>query len=395
MTAARFGAIVAFALLLVWPYIDLGVALPIGSWAFDAPLADLFALAMCPFALLWLKERRLPSGALGYAVLLAAGCAGALGSAHAGEAPAAFHEFARKPLFFGVAYGLGFTAFIAHWRGENTVRTGLLVAVAVCAGLSWITSIGRIAAGNALWFQSLAGLTPNHKTLAVALAPALPLLWAWIPPPGTWGVTRRRVVGVVAFAALALALSVSRTAWISGAVGASFFVGWGGRMLAERRGWVPVLILLGVLAATYGPVLTGSITQLDALRSRHSLDKRSWHLFEASPLFGAGPGAGVRIEVPTFPDYRVNGVDAHGVVQKVGSEYGLVGLAGYGAFVVAMARRLRARHVRGDGRWPSFVALHTNLLLSTETFSQTHWALLAVILGLSLRDEHPDRAVPP
>lgn len=391
MTAARFGAVVAFALLLVWPYIDLGVALPIGTWAFDAPLADLLALALCPFAYVWLKERRLPPGAAGYAVLLAAGCVGALGNA---DASTAVHELARKPLFFGVAYGLGFTAFVAHWRGENAVRTGLLVAVAACAGVSWVTSIGRIAAGDALWFQSLAGLTPNHKTLAVALAPALPLLWGWTPSPGTRGVTRRLIVGVVAFAAVALALSVSRTAWISVAVGASFFVGWGGRVLAERRGWVPAVILLGVLAATYGPMLTGSITQLDALRSRHSLDKRSWRLFADNALVGAGPGESVRVEVPTFPDYRVNGVDAHGVVQKVGSEYGLVGLAGYGAFVVAMARRLRSRHVRGDGRWPAFVALHTNLLLSTETFSQTHWALLAVILGLSLRDDIEHRPVP-
>ncbi|GDX82119.1 hypothetical protein LBMAG42_39300 [Deltaproteobacteria bacterium] len=386
---------VAVLLLLAWPYIDLGVALPLGPWNFNAPLADLFALALAPLALVWLKERQLPPGAPGYAALLGAGLAGALACDDRG---AALHELVRKPLFFGVAYGLGFTALAARWRASTTIHTGLLVAVAACAAISWTTSLGRIVAGDALWFQAIEGITNNHKTLAVAMAPALPLLWAWTPespPPGRLGATRRLVVGVVAFAVLAIVLSVSRTAWITVAVGAAFFVTWGGRALSERKTLVPGLILVGVLAATYGPIVTGSLTQLDALRSRHSLDKRSWRLFVESPLVGSGPGAGLRVEVATFPDYRVNGVDAHGVVQKVASEYGLIGLFGYGAFVLAMARRLRERHTPGDGRWPSFVALHTNLLLSTETFSQTHWALLAVTLGLSLADDAPAPSAPP
>ena len=37
------------------------------------------------------------------------------------------------------------------------------------------------------------------------------------------------------------------------------------------------------------------------------------------------------------------------------------------------------------GIWATFVALHANLLFSTETFSQTHWIPLGLLWGLSER----------
>lgn len=373
--------VAAAILLLAWPYIDLELAIPLGRWHADAPIADLAACFFLPVAAVALLRARLPPGALGYAVFLGAGLAAAFASPDRG---AALHELLRKPLFSGLAYGLGLTAFIGTVGRVEPLRRALLAAVALCATISLTTSVGRIVAGDTLWFQAIEGLTNNHKTLAVALAPALPLLWGRsgrAPDPFTRG--------IVLFGALALLASVSRTAWISVAVAATFFVTWRGRPLSERKGLLPVVLALGLLGATYGPILTGSLTQLDALRSRHSLDKRSWRLFVESPLVGAGPGASVRVESATFPDYRVNGVDAHGVIQKVGAEYGLVGLVGYAAFVLANARRLRTNHRVGDGRWPTFVALHTNLLLSTEAFTCTHWAIFAVTVGLALRDESP------
>jgi hypothetical protein len=382
----RAAGVALAAVLVAWPYIDLEVAVPLGRWHADAPLADLAACAFLPFAALALLRGKLPAGAAGYAGLLAAGLAGA---ALTPEHGAALHEWARKPLFYALAYGVGVAGFVGALREVEWVRRVLLAAVALCTAVSLTTSVGRILAGDTLWFQAIDGLTNNHKTLAVALAPALPLLWGW--GGGRRDAATRWIVGA---ATVALAASVSRTAWISLAVAATFFVSFRGRRLSERRGLLPALVVVGVLAATYGPIVTGSLTQLDALRSRHSLDKRSWRLFVSEPLVGASPGASVRVEVPTFPDYRVNGVDAHGVVQKVGAEYGLLGLVGYGAFVWAMARRVRGRHTEGDGRWPAFLALHTNLLLSTETFSCTHWAILALVMGLTQRDDAAAGAPP-
>lgn len=362
------------------------MALPIGAWDFNAPVADLAAMLLAPLGALVLALHGVPAAArsawrtaaIGYAVLLAVGLVSALLGA---DPPAALHEWARKPLFFGLVYGVGLMGWLLLAGRHEAVRGLLLTAVAMCALISLASSAGRIVAGDTLWFQAVGGLTNNHKTLAVAMAPALPLLWGWSGgPPDRW---TRTIVGL---GALALLASMSRTAWISAAAASAFFILWRGRPLASRRATVPVVVLLGVLGATYGPALTGSLAQLDALRSRHSLDKRAWSLFVESPVVGASPGHSVRVEVSTFPDYRVNGVDAHGVVQKLGGEYGLLGLAGYATAVVALGMALRRRHQSGTGEWPGFVALHVNLLLSTETFSQTHWVILALVLGRGLRD---------
>jgi hypothetical protein len=357
--------------ILAFPYISLGIAFPIGRWDFDAPVADLAVLAALPLAAAawWQGPRIGLPGPAGWAVLLAAGLVGS------GAGAESLHVLLRKPVFLYLAYGAGLSWIVARAMRRGELRAVFEGAVAVASVVSLASSVGRIAAGDALWWHGIAGLTNNHKTIAVALAPCLPLLLAWRAP--------RWLVGLTLAAIIA---SVARTAWITTAFSLCFFVAWRGRTLASRPRLLAAGLGAALVAFTYGTLLLGSLSQLDALRSRHSLDRRAEVLFLADPLFGAGPGANTRFEASTFPDFRVNGVDAHGVFQKVGSEYGLIGMAGYLAFVASMALRLLARHRQGDGGWPAFLALHVNLLLSTETFSQTHWAVLAVVWGDSWRE---------
>ncbi len=377
----RLAVALLAALLMAWPYIALDVHLPLGGWDLDAPVADVLALLLVPWGAWRLVRGHRPDGAAGYLVLVGAGLASAW---IASDRVEALHEWARRPVFYGLAYGLGVTALVAAIDAP-IVRRALAAAVAVAALISLATSAGRILAGDTLWYSAIAGLTNNHKTVAVALAPALAFLWGSPAPEAE----RRVLRGVVVLGVLALLASASRTAWISAGLAATWWITWRGRAWADRPWLVPTLAVLGFVAATYGPIATRSIPQIDAMRSRYSIDKRSWALFASSPLVGASPGQSVRTELVRFPEYRVNGVDAHGVVQKVGAEYGLLGLAGYGAFVWATGRRCRRRHRPGDGTWPAFVALHLNLLLSTETFTQTHWAMWALLVG-STRDDRPE-----
>ncbi|MBM4392546.1 MAG: O-antigen ligase family protein [Deltaproteobacteria bacterium] len=359
-----------FAILLFFPYIDAKLALDLGPWHADAPLADLAALLLAPFGLVlaW-RTRWRPPGWQGFAALLAVGWMSAwLGDA----AGRALHELLRKVLFSGVVYGLCMALAVKECRDTDLLRKALLLGVGACASISVTTSVLRIGGGDALWWQSIEGLTNNHKTLAVAMAPTLPLLWSWRDD--------RVARWVVGLGVLALAVSMSRTAWIAAAAGGTYLIQWRGRPLAARPWVVPAIVIVGVLAATFGPHLIDSAAQLDALRSRQSLDKRAWLLFLDNPLLGGSPGASIRYEIPTFPDYRVNGVEAHGVLQKIGGEYGLLGLLAYGWMFLGLARASR-----GHWTWPCFVALHVNLLLSTETFTQTHWALLGLVLGLAAR----------
>ncbi len=359
---------------VTFPYIGLGFGIDLGPWHADAPVADWAAAALLPLGL-WSARRQAwtPPGANAYGLLLVVGWVSAwLGP----DSLAALHELFRKTAFCGVAYGLALAAVVRAMPSTDRLRAALLLGVGSCAAVSLATSLGRIAAGDTLWFQSIAGLTNNHKTLAVALAPTLPLLWTW--ERDRW--TR----GVVGLAAVAIAASLSRTAWIAVAAGAVYLVHAGGQPLARRRWVLPAVVVGGFLLATYGPLLTGSLAQLDALRSRQSLDRRAWALFIDHPLLGASPGASVRHEMQTFPDYRVNHVEAHGVIQKVGAEYGILGLGAYGTAVYAAARSvLQGAHAAR--LWPAFVSLHVNLLLSTEAFTQTHWAILGLVLGLAGR----------
>jgi O-antigen ligase len=152
--------------------------------------------------------------------------------------------------------------------------------------------------------------------------------------------------------------------------------------------------------AYYSPLFMQSNAMLDAARSRHSLNERALEMFASNPLLGAGSGMGPHYEQVTWPHYRVNGVDTHGVIQKIASETGLLGLAGYGLFmsstgVVLLRRRRRQSDAISQAALCTWATLHTNLLLSTEVLSPTHWLPFAVAWGMVHRipichDEDPD-----
>lgn len=364
-------------------FIDLELAADLGPWHANAPLADLVALALLGLALPDLA--RGPRDPPAWRAALAFLAAAALSSATSHLPLESAHTLLRKPLFLYLAYGVG----VASWARRAALRPWVLGGVLAGAALTALVSLGtsalRVLAGHTLWFEELSGLTPNHKTLAVALAGALPLSLVQL-----WGPRRRLAAGAVALTLLAIALSLSKTAWLTTLLALGLF--WpAARPVATRwRLSVPAFVA-AVGLAVYAPVLLGSRTMLDAARSRHSLNVRAWEMVSHRPLLGTGPGTNIHIEQVTFPHYRVNGVDAHGVVQKVASETGLLGLGAFGLWVAgaggALTRRWRSSG--GDTRsveWASlatFVTLHGNLLLSTETFSQTHWAPLAVAWGLS------------
>jgi len=372
-------AIVAF---LFFPYIGLEVRADLAGRVINIPAADLAVLLLLPFvALAWRRGNAVPlPGWPGWVLLVIAGL---LAASDAPDAGAARYTLFRKPVFLYLAWGGGFAWAVARTLRVEGWRLVVELSALAAAGLLLWSSVGRIEAGNSLWWTAIAGLTNNHKTLAVALAPLVPLILGLAPA----GDGRARAV--LAVVLLALALSVSRTAWISAAFALGWFIHVRGRPLSDRRGLLALVVAGGALAALYAPLLTGSLAQLDAARSRHSLDKRAWSMFVEHPWTGMGAGSNTLVEVHTFPDYRVNGVDAHGVVQKVASEFGLLGLLGWGLAMGATAWTLRAG-ASGGGRldralWVAFLTLHVNLLLSTETFSQTHWAVLGLVWGLAWR----------
>jgi len=393
----RLAAVLAAVILLTQSLIDLELAVDLGEWHLNAPVADLVALALLPLAAAeWLRDRTPLPGWAGYLVFLVASALSLYDAILPAEG---LHHLLRKPVFLYLAYGLGLGFVIARARSLSLFLSALVLWATSTAALSLLSSVGRIASGEALWFHAIAGITPNHKTLAVCLAAGLPLLLA-IARQGSSAPWARRLAQMsLMLAILAIGLSASKTAWLTTLV--ALGLTWPAhRPLSLRPKVVLPTVVLGLVLAYYVPVFMGSKTMLDAARSRHSLNERSWEMFRAAPLVGSGTGMNVHYEMVTFPHYRVNGVDAHGVFQKVGSETGLVGLVGYGAFVaatgLAIARRRREDDPLRDAALGTWICLHVNLLLSTETLSSTHWVPLAVAWGLSLRADTrtPDEAPP-
>jgi len=375
-------------ILLTQAFIDLELSLDLGPWHLNAPLADLLALALIPVGLLLARGRPGPlPGAAGYALFLLA-CA--LSTRYALDPHESLHHLLRKPIFMYVAYAVCLPVAAREARPER-VAAGLLAGAGLTALVSLISSALRIAAGDTLWFQTLSGLTPNHKTLAVALAGQMPLIIGLhrIFPglsPRLLALRRAALAGCV----LAVLASASKTSWITMGLGFAWFFP-AHRPLGTRPRLLAPLLLAGFALALYAPLLLGSRAMLDAARSRHSVNVRDWEMFARHPLLGSGTGMNVEEVMVTFPHYRVNGVDAHGVIQKVASETGLLGLAGYLGFAGATfwSLRRRAREQPGTEGPPwallgAFMTLTANLLLSTETFSPTHWVPFGLMWGLHL-----------
>ncbi len=366
-------ALVACALMTA-PYIDWEIAADLGRWHLNVPVADLCALLALGLAGVSGQLARVGIGeTLGWLTLVAVGLASAhIGAGLPGVGPDGYHTLLRKPIFMLLGWRIAFAGVVRRTTvcGNRRWAIGWLTAGAcVCAGVLIASSIARIQAGQTFWWAAIAGLTNNGKTLAVYLAPLLALIGSPV---------------AVALVLIAIGLSWSKSAWIT----ALFALAWV-RLPARVRGpVVAVGAVAGLVAMTFLPYLARSPEQIDALNSRISLDKRAWEMFCAHPFIGWGAGSNVRYEVSTYPDYRVNGVDAHGVFAKLGSEFGVLGTLGWLVATTSLLLHFR-RRARGsrfdDALYGCFLALHLNLLTSTETFSQTHWAILGLLCGLSAR----------
>ncbi len=316
---------------------------------------------------------------------------------NAPDQESSLHFLLRKPLFSSLAYGLFLPASLSLLppRDLPQLRKSWLAIVSLLAGLLLVSSASRLLRGDWTWYAPVGGLTENHKTLAVSLAPLLPLLIL----VGKEGSPPLRVLSrlLLGLSGLALILALSKAALIAAVAGLVlslplFGLGRRGRILGTVG-----MIAAGVLLAGGIPLWTGSSGLIDSFDSRQSLNLKAWEMFRQHPWLGEGPGTFLTHDLHTFPHYRINGVEAHGVIQKMLAEGGLLGLLAWGLLTVVLALPLYRRAdltrvARGipqdvDLFWAAWVALHINLLFSTEAFTCSHWVPLGMILGMAGREE--------
>jgi hypothetical protein len=229
------------------------------------------------------------------------------------------------------------------------------------------------------------GLAENYKALAVAMAPWLAFLWAVrerLPPSG-----RRVAIAVVVAGAGALLAALSKSALLVAAFGFVVALAFRGGVHSGRALAIVVAVLLaaaGLAALTevWSPAWLGDGYLARALADRRAIDLRQWRMLAEHPWVGSGAGSSIAIASPDASN--IDGVDAHGIVQKLAGETGALGLFAYSAYVAALIGA-SWRAASDPARIPALVlvlALHLNLAWSTETWSPSHWAPLAIALGL-------------
>lgn len=307
--------------------------------------------------------------------------------------PQSAHFLARKPLFDYVVYGGGVAGAVAALRRPERMHAISLVYVGLTSLLCIPVALNMLIHGWISAIDRVPGLINNHKVFAVAVSPYVPALFLWRKE--ATGRLRDATNVVLVLAIVAIVVSISRTAWIAVAFGLVGFAKFGGKRAIERP--LAMAVVTGALfaAMTAIPFVTGAAYMTDAFDSRMSLNLRVVQMLQYSPWVGAGPGMSVRWLMVTAPHWRINGVDAHGAIQKVVSEFGVFGLVAYLGFVASVVigawRGSFATGARPNGYTLGATALvlglHVNLLLSTEYFSASHWMPLAVGLGM-LRSGH-------
>ena len=387
---------VVAAILVFQPYIQMVVELRLPFWHIDTPIADVVGLILLLSCPLWLQmETRCkipPLAPAWYGVFLLAALLSTITFQNTFADYSAIDSLKwtlRKPVFFYLAYGFALPLAISRCPERLMIRV-LWAALATVVVLSIITSIGRIMAGKGFWWQAIPGLTNNHKTLAVWLAPWVPWLWF----------KRKEKVFLLLLicAAAALVLSSSKAALLSAVLGVLWWLPYGRQHLFSRARVVLSTAIVcfglsvGIPSTLHSPTILAELDDrihlsvrmrmlLDAARSRHSLNLRAWEQFGARPLFGTGPGSSTHFEMHTFPHYRVNGVNAHGAPQQLIGETGLIGLGSWMMFLIHGTKNALTSVGQKENRWAwlgVLFVLHFGLLTSTEVFSMTHWIPLGV-----------------
>jgi len=150
-------------------------------------------------------------------------------------------------------------------------------------------------------------------------------------------------------------------------------------------------------------VFSTSYTATSSTEARLMLSEISVVMLKASPILGQGAGMFVEYVANTYLFTFEFGqpMDAHGVLQKVAGEMGLVGLAAlalmWGYVIVRLARSYKALPATSQGKYIVIMGLvmtvgsMTYQLFNTNYYSAKLWIPVALALAASKVFKHEER----
>lgn len=370
----------------------------------DVPVSDVVALAGCVslMALLvreadWHRAwRRLPF-VYSYGALVWAHLASAFSSAH--PDPLAVVKFSLRPVAFSyVAYVALPVTLLRTWQQVRQAY-GWFVGVATFFALQGLVSLvvdegWRVGALHRVRPLPILGVYPiggNHNVLAewmVVAAPFALALAAWTHER----VLRRWLYGAAVLCTVAALLTFARSAWIALFVELVMLFATMWRPIFKRvirlmrQGlWLAALPVVSYMAWFSLQQEVASSTD-----ARVMLTGIAWQWFAAHPFVGAGAGTFLSHVDGTW-SYRLlfgGAMDAHGIVQKLLAETGILGISAYALVSIMIARlairmiqRLGWAHRIGEG--VLYAAVGMTGAWVYQLFNTTYWsAKLWLPIGL-------------
>ncbi len=414
-----------YALILTAPFIGLMVMVPTGRVGFvseffsgsvDFPLVDgiailLFAAWLIKSIYLW-KIKGFNRWQIYFPGILFFGAfigAALLSVLMAGDAWLQSLKYVVRPITFFYLMFLVLPYNLIRTK-ENLRRcfqiffgAGLFSAVLGLISLFILPAAGILRRATPIGFWGISPLGENHNLLAEILVAALPIgLILFNQTKNKWAsmffILSSGLIFVIAL------LTFARTAWIAILFEIIIYFALVHRKkLVEYSKYLIVFLLLISPLIVYMYVFSISYVATSSTEARLMLSEISIVMLKTSPVLGQGAGM--------FIDYVSNtylftfefgqAMDAHGVLQKVAGEMGLVGLIAlglmWGYVIVRLARSYRALPETSQGKYVVIMSLvmavgcFTYQLFNTNYYSPKLWIPIALALAATKIYKHEER----
>jgi len=414
-----------YALILTAPFIGLMVEVPTGGIGFvseffagsvDFPLVDgiailLFAAWLVKSLYLW-RVKKFERWQIYFPGVLFFGAfigTALLSVFMAGELWLQSLKYCVRPIMF---FYLMFLVLPYNLiRSKDVLRrcfqifygAGIFSAIIGLVSLFILPATGLMRRATPIGFWGISPLGENHNLLAEVLVAALPIGVILFHQTKNKWISLFLILGNVLIFIIAL-LTFARTAWI--AIFFEIIVYFAlvyRKKLVEISKYLIILLLLisPLIGAMY--IFSTSYIAASSTEARLMLSEIALDMLKQSPILGQGAGTFIEYVANTYLFTFEFGqpMDAHGVLQKVGGEMGVVGLIAlalmFGYVIVRLVRSYRYLPAASPGKYTVILCLCMTVgsivyqLFNTNYYSPKLWVPIALALAAAKVYRHEER----
>jgi hypothetical protein len=283
-------------------------------------------------------------------------------------------QYSLRPVLFDYLAFIALPASLIRSRKRLVGALGVMAAVGIFAAAIGFVAVfyggdrnSVLSRAHPIPIFGLSLLGSNHNELAEVMVYTSMMTWAL-----SILAKRRRTKRLLGFAAafqmLVGVLTFTRTFWIVSLVQLVYLLSTEWRHSFRR--YANQVLLAGILLVPFGVGMLYYISSYSARSSnttRLMMAEIAWNYFRDNPIFGVGAGTFIERlgQVWTFTMEFGAPLDSHGILQKIATETGLLGLAGLAAVLIALALQV----------------LKTTPLIKAEQARRVYHLLVAGALG--------------